>query len=69
MLPQRRSPSSGFDVFMPVSVMPYRSRMVWPVRAANSSKVAGSSGAEPETNRRIVVQAEAPKPGSARRRE
>ena len=30
--------------------------MVWPVRAANSSKVAGSSGAEPETNRRIVVQ-------------
>ena len=67
-MPGRRSPSSGFDVSIDVSVMPYRSRITWPVRRRNSSCVEASNGAEPEMNTRIDRQCSASRRSSASRR-
>src|SRR6218665_3023475 len=47
--------------------MPYRPRMVWPVRCCQASKVSINSGAEPQMNRRIRLVACRSSPGSASR--
>ena len=67
-VPAMRSPSSGFEVFIPVSDIPYRSRIAWPVRRLNSLNVSGNSGAEPEMKSRIERQSVAPNAGLASRR-
>ena len=51
--PGRRSPTYGLLMFISVSVMPYRSRIVWPNRERKSSSTCAGSGAEPETNSRM----------------
>ncbi len=67
-VPPRRSPcagAQGLDVSMTVSDMPYRSRMVWPVRCCHWLKVSSSKGAEPDMKRRIALHWRAVRPGSA----
>ena len=57
--PGIRAPNTGFDTSSPLSVVPYRSRGVWPsswrMRAASSAE----SGAEPEMARRRPASAPA----------
>ena len=52
-VPARLSALYGLDVLIFVSVMPYRSKILWPVRFSKSICVSANSGALPEINNRI----------------
>ena len=56
-VPGTRSPRSGFESAIPISVMPYRSRRRCPESSSHREKSGTGSAAEPETMRRSARHA------------